>query len=318
MTHAIALDVGGTTIKAGLVAPCGALAAQRTRPTPQEPQALADTLADLARELRAQVVEMGLQLVNHVGIAVPGIVDEDAGIGVYSANLGWRDAPLKAMFEEAIGAPVAFGHDVRSGALAEMVWGTGSPTMIYLAIGTGIGAAVVLAGTTFNNHGYAGELGQALVSLHGRDVVLEHYASASGIVEQYARRSGIPAREISGAEEVFAAARSGNDHARATIEVAVTLLARSLGTTLAILGSMDIVLGGGLARAGADLTEPLTQALTHRLRISPMPSVRPAKLGSWSQCLGAGYRALVAAGEIEIEPAGCDGMGTAREPGEPQ
>ncbi|MDO5699933.1 MAG: ROK family protein [Bowdeniella nasicola] len=293
MERVAAIDVGGTTIKAGILDAGGMLTHARRYPTTAEPEGLARQVAAIARDLSEVVERDGSPLLPTIGLGVPGVVDETRGVGVYSANLGWREAPLRELTATAVNRPVAFGHDVRCGALAEMAWGAGSPTMLYLAIGTGIGAAVVLDGVPWVNRGYAGEIGQSYAALDGRDVVVERYASARGISRQYAQRSG---RAVSGAKEVFDAARAGDADAQATLEDAITLIARILSGALGVLGSMDIVLGGGLAEAGAQLTTPLTEVLEQRLRISPAPAITTASLGSWSQALGAGYLALRAEG----------------------
>ena len=86
----------------------------------------------LARTLREASVDAP------VGVCVPGIIDEEHGIGIFSANLGWKDAPLSEKLSNALGSFVPLGHDVRSGALAEALWGVRRPSCLYVAVGTGI------------------------------------------------------------------------------------------------------------------------------------------------------------------------------------
>ncbi|NEA89968.1 ROK family protein, partial [Streptomyces sp. SID14436] len=122
MEHVIALDVGGTGMKAALVGAGGELLHQARRATGRDrgPEAVVTGILDFAGELRAHGVRRYGRPASAAGLAVPGIVDEREGLAVYSANLGWRDLPLRALLAERLGGvPVALGHDVRTGGLAE-------------------------------------------------------------------------------------------------------------------------------------------------------------------------------------------------------
>ncbi len=121
MRHVIALDVGGTAMKAALTGPDGALLHRARRATGREhgPGAVVEAILDFAAELRAHGIAHLGESASAAGVSVPGIVDTEHGIAVYAANLGWRDVPLRALLSERLGLPVALGHDVRSGGLAE-------------------------------------------------------------------------------------------------------------------------------------------------------------------------------------------------------
>lgn len=113
---ALAVDVGGTTIKAAVVRADGTLSTVATAPTPRGADATVAAVAALLATFPATVS-------GPVGVVVPGIVDETRGVGVLSANIGWYDAPLRDLLTDALGREVVLGHDVRSGALAEARWG---------------------------------------------------------------------------------------------------------------------------------------------------------------------------------------------------
>jgi glucokinase len=119
-----ALDVGGTAMKGALVGPDGATRCPLRRPTPspQGPDAVVDAVGGALGELLEGARRQRLE-VAAAGVVVPGIVDEARGVAVFSANLGWRDLPLRALLEARTGLAVAFGHDVRAGALAEATLG---------------------------------------------------------------------------------------------------------------------------------------------------------------------------------------------------
>ncbi|NUP38132.1 MAG: ROK family protein, partial [Streptomyces sp.] len=122
MRHVIALDVGGTGMKAALVAADGTLLHEDRRPTGRErgPDAVVAAILDFAADLGAHGEREYGEPAVAAGVAVPGIVDADTGVASYSANLGWRDVPLRDLLSRRLdGIPVALGHDVRSGGLAE-------------------------------------------------------------------------------------------------------------------------------------------------------------------------------------------------------
>lgn len=118
----VALDVGGTTMKGAIVGPDGATCGLLRRPTPHDggPDAVVDavgtTLGMLLEDARRRGIEAAA-----AGVVVPGIVDEERGVVVFSANLGWRDLPLRALLAARTGLPVGFGHDVRAARVPRLV-----------------------------------------------------------------------------------------------------------------------------------------------------------------------------------------------------
>lgn len=298
MTCALGIDVGGTTTKVCLCDESGTRLASTTVPTPRQVDALADVVAEQVSWGR----EHGPAL-DAVGVVVPGIVDETSGTAVLSVNLGWRHVPLRDLLAAAAGVPVVFGHDVRAGALAEARWGAGARDMLYVPIGTGIAAAVVLDGRPVVSGGYAGELGQALVTdpATGRAVTMETVASAAAIARRYAERSGDVAADggahrghaaSGGARLVLERAAAGDVLAKEVFDRAIAALAGVLAISVTALGPLRIVLGGGLAEAGELLSTAVRDAVADRLVITPPPEVVTARLGPWSQALGAAAMAL--------------------------
>ncbi|NUS14129.1 MAG: ROK family protein, partial [Streptomyces sp.] len=173
MRHVIALDVGGTGMKAALVAADGTLLHEDRRPTGRErgPDAVVAAILDFAADLGAHGEREYGEPAVAAGVAVPGIVDADTGVASYSANLGWRDVPLRDLLSRRLdGIPVALGHDVRSGGLAEGRIGAGRGTdrFLFLALGTGIAGAIGIDGRIeAGAHGFAGEIGHVVVRPDG-------------------------------------------------------------------------------------------------------------------------------------------------------
>jgi glucokinase len=111
------------------------------------PEAVTENILEVASGLAGKARADGLEPVA-VGIAVPGVVDEENGVAVWSSNVGFRDVPLRARVEERLGLPAALGHDVRVGGIAEarLGAGRGERHVLFAAIGTGIAAALVVNG----------------------------------------------------------------------------------------------------------------------------------------------------------------------------
>ncbi|MEU8284519.1 ROK family protein [Micromonospora sp. NPDC048905] len=298
----VALDVGGTGMKCALVRPDGVAVRTERHPTQaaRGPAAVVDTILDVAAGLADKARADGLTPIA-VGIAVPGVVDEARGVAVWSANVGFRDVPLRDLAVTRLGLPTALGHDVRVGGLAEARLGAGRGTghVLFVAIGTGIAAAHVVDGSaSVGAHGAAGEIGHILVRPDGprcgcgRPGCLETIASAAAIGRRYAELAGEAAGAPVTAADVAERAAAGEQLAGQVWQEAVEALADGLATGQALFDVATIVLGGGLAQAGDRLLVPLRAALHERMTFHREPRLVAAALGDEAGCLGAALLAL--------------------------
>src|SRR5690606_16429772 len=134
------------------------------------------------------------------GVVVPGIVDADAGIGVFSSNLSWSDAPIRDLARAEFALPVAFDHDVRAASWAEYRIGGAREyaNAVVIVIGTGIAGAILVDGEPYTAGGYAGEIGHSPIADGppcpcGARGCLETVASAGAIARRYTETTGIEA-----------------------------------------------------------------------------------------------------------------------------
>ncbi|MGW3111882.1 ROK family protein [Streptomyces sp. NPDC001091] len=307
MRHVIALDVGGTSMKAALVGEDGAVLHRARRATGREsgPEAVVENLLAFAAELRAHGADHLGAPALAAGVAVPGTVDETRGVALYSANLGWRDVPLRALLAERLGMPVALGHDVRTGGLAEGRAGAGRGTdrFLFVALGTGIAGAIGLAGRVeAGANGFAGEIGHIVVRPGGdpcpcgQTGCLERYASAAAVGSAWA---GVSGRADADAADCARAVAAGDPDAARVWAGAVDALADGLVTALTLLDPGTLIVGGGLAEAGDVLFGPLRAAVERRITFQSAPALLPAALGDGAGCLGA---ALLAQDLLSITP----------------
>ncbi|MDG4768299.1 ROK family protein [Solwaraspora sp. WMMD406] len=321
----VALDVGGTSVKCALVGRDDQAVRHTERhPTgaARGPAAVIDTICDIAEHLADKARAAG-QTPVAAGVVVPGVVDETAGVAIWSANVGFRDVPLRDLVAARTGLPTALGHDVRAGGVAEARLGAGrdSRHVLFVAIGTGIAAAAVVDGVSYAGaHGAAGELGHVVVRPGGPDCgcrqsgCLEALASASAIARRYAERasyaSDAPNGEVTaGAAEVARRAASSDPVAADVWAEAVDALADGLLIGQAMFDPAVVVLGGGLAEAGDQLLVPLDHTLRQRATFHRMPRLVRAALGDGAGCLGA---ALLASDTVRPAPGPAPGAGAAR------
>jgi len=279
----LGIDVGGTSVKARLVDSDDTILGQWREPTPSGDGDAAQTVA-----LIAGLVERARALgpVDAVGLAIPGIFDETTGTSVHAVNLGWHSLPVRDLVAAAIGIPLALGQDVRVGALAESVSGAaaGVPgTVAFVPVGTGLAAAIIVDGVPLVAGGWAGETGQVVIAHgphSGRRV--EEIASAGAI----ARRLG-----VENARSAADLVRGGNPEASEIWHEAIDVLADSLVWMAAVAAPTTIVVGGGLAEAGALLFDPLNAAVDARIGVMRRPLIVPALHGEAAAVIGATYLA---------------------------
>lgn len=296
----IALDVGGTAIKGAVVDENGVVLSWHRwlTPTNDGPAAVVDAVLNAAAELQQHAAGALA-----VGLVVAGLVDDQAGVAMYSENIHWRNVPFRKLVAERTGLPVGFGHDVRAGGMAERSLGAakGVDDVLFLPIGTGISGAMYVEGRLIENK-YAGEIGHFDVGSGelcacGAKGCLESIASGASIARRYNAASG---SSVSGAEEVLQLMKSGDQIAKGVWDGAIDALARALATYITLLAPELIVIGGGLSSAGAALLDPLRDRIRRLLIWQQEPRIITSQLADNAACLGAAMLAREALGQIQI------------------
>jgi glucokinase len=293
----IGVDVGGTTVKAGLFDSDGVEYRRSERPTPRHlgPDAVITTTLDAIVELRAQVPQAARLLA--VGLVVPGVVDTQQGIAVYAANLGWQQLPLRQIVADAVGLPVILDHDVRAAGLAELELGAGQglQEVLFVALGTGVAAAVITrAQVSAGATGRAGELGHLPVFPEGEWCACgqrgctETYASAAALSRRYSAASGIA--DVP-AHDVISRAAAGDPLADGIFSDAITALGRALVSYVLLMDPELILIGGGMAAAGAVLLDPLTREVQAGLAWRTAPTISKGRFAGDAGRRGAGILA---------------------------
>lgn len=169
----LAVDLGGTQIRAALITPDLAVHERRAVPTRDDEgvEAVVARICDVAAEVRADARAAGLPAPVGVGISAPGPLDPWRGVVVAPPNLaGWHDVPLGEFVASALGLPTFVERDTNVAVLAEWRHGAarGARTVIYVTVSTGIGGGVIIDGRPLiGPDGTAGEIGHIVVELDG-------------------------------------------------------------------------------------------------------------------------------------------------------
>lgn len=281
----VGVDVGASTISAGLVRPDGTVLAT-TQARTQGQGVVVDTIITLIDRVLALAGERGLR-VSGIGIGLPGLVDVEKGSMravpfPWLADLG--DVPLATVIRERSSLPVFVDNDVNALALGEWTFGLGRGTssLVTVAIGTGMGGGLILDGQLVRGHlNSAGEIGHLAVSLTGPTCLcggigcLATYV-AGGLIAERARerlprypdsavlaRAGGDPERIS-AELLFEGAAGGDPLARAVVDEACEALAMGIGALVNLLNPEVIVITGGVAASLAPLQDDIVRRVRRR------------------------------------------------------
>jgi glucokinase-like ROK family protein len=236
--------------------------------------------------------------VRGIGVGAPGVTLHKEGIVTWAYTLGWKDFPLKTRLSERYELPIAVDNDVNLAALGELWFGAGqnAKDMILIAIGTGIGAGIIIDGSLYRGWSEAsGEIGNMVP---GREFLGKNYQDF-GALESAASGTGIAgrARELLRAqaskidtenmtsEDVFDAARQGQEWAWTIINETVDYLAIAIANLACSFDPELIVLGGGVSRSADLLIEPIQKRINGVLPSAPRLVV--SDLGLRATVMGA-------------------------------
>ena len=316
---AIGIDVGGTAIKLGLIDGRGSIRASETLPTRAErgPEKAVIAISEAVARLLAES-RLDSMAVAGVGIGAPGPADYSKGLLLVPANLpGWNDFPLRDRVAERLGLSVAFDNDANLAALGEWWTGAGSgvDNLVMLTLGTGVGSGIILDGRVFRGlHKNGAELGHMIIAQDGRTCgcgqrgCLESYSSANAAAEMareaarehrgsYLQRKLERCEKIT-AEDLVEAVRSGDAAAREVWDRVCKSLAVACVNIQHVLNVELVVLGGGMADAGATLLDSVRGHFTKQswTLAQDQPRIELARLGNDAGIVGGAKLAFDSCG----------------------
>ena len=293
MRYVVAVDVGGTDIKAALVDENLTIVSSLLKPTPKQDSSASKTIT----AIKEIVDELSVgYTVSALGVCVCGVFDDMNGICIWSGNLNWKNIHIRDLLIEKLNIPVAAGHDIRTAGTAELRNGVASSytNSIFIAIGTGIAASLVIDGSIRSAGGYAGEIGHLDIGgentcVCGKVGCLESAASALAISNAYEKITGVSGIST----EEIAHLVSQNDSAACKVwDEATRSLARACEILITTLSPEAIIFGGGLAQSKELLINPISKILDERLTFQRKPQLKIAHYGSQAGTIGSAMAAF--------------------------
>ena len=311
----IGIDVGGTGIQMGVVDEKGHIIAKggivtRTDiPFEDQIKAMADCALETLEKSGYTMDDL-----KSVGIGIPGIAEPATGVVPFCTNLGWVNVPLKETFQKYINKPLFIDNDATVAGLAESVAGVsaGTHSSVFLTLGTGVGAGIVLGGKVWSGfHGVGSEVGHMILEIDGEPCscgnrgCLERYTSATAIIrmarEAVAKHpesmimtlcEGDPAKI--NAKMVFDAAREGDEQGKKIFRRYASYLGQAIANIVNFLDPEVIVLGGGVSKAGSFLLDAVRAEAPKYCVYKAMPisRIELAELGPDAGIIGAAMLGL--------------------------
>ena len=306
----IGIDVGGMSIKAGLVDEEGNILFKHSCPTGVE-RGYGAVIRDIAQLGLSTVEKSGHSMdeVKAIGIGIPGIMDQRTGIVPFCTNLAWHDVPIIEEMKQYTDLPVYVDNDATVAGLAESVKGVsaGTKDSLFVTLGTGVGGGVIMNGRVFSgSHGVASEIGHmvtvagGLPCTCGKRGCWERYASATALIRAgrvlCAEKPNCPLmKAVDGdirtitAKDVIDLAMEGDEDCTKIFENYIYHLVVGLTNLINVYDPEVIVLGGGVSHCGDFLLNAVRSLLPKYVFFKTMPYARVelAKLTNDAGIIGA-------------------------------
>ncbi len=306
----VGVDVGGMSIKIGLVNSEGKIIISKSFATEQEKgfksmfARTSDKIKELINEADFSLLDLG-----GIGIGIPGTVDSKKGMIVSAVNIGCKNENLVEEMSQYFNVPIAVGNDANMAALGEQRFGAGKghENVVMITLGTGIGGGIIIDGKLYEGNGGAGgEVGHQIIEIDGEECncgrlgCWEKYASATGLINQTKHAMAENANslmhkivveqgEVNG-KTAFLAKDAGDEAGAKVVEQYLHYLAEGLLNLGYVLHPEMFIIGGGISHEGENVMLPLQEKLNASLEKSgmmPYIDVVKASLGNSAGIIGA-------------------------------
>jgi len=325
----VGADVGGTKVSVLVVDGFNNVLGQANQPTSLDSPE--DTLAGIVSTIMSamQNAEASLSDVVRLGVGIPGHVIHETGVVRQAVNLGWEEVRVGEWLSTRLGVRCMLDNDVKLAALGvqrylRQLGDKSADNLAYISVGTGIAAGLILDGRLFRGaHAMAGEIGHMIIEPGGALCAcgargcLETLASGPAIArmgEEAAlatRGAGLGGYGPVSAEDVYRAAREGDEAALAITRRVGSYLALAAQQLIVAYDMECIVFGGGVSRDGDAFLRPILEALA-RLREGSALTGEMLALGDISVLppdyeAGAWGAVILAGGGHNVSAPGVDG-----------
>ena len=267
---AFGIDIGGTNTKMGIFDLAGNLISFRTIPTEktEEPALFIERLAQESQAMLEQELQMmlGDPRIAGVGAGAP-MANYFTGEVANAPNLGWKQVPLKSLFEKFFKCPAVIENDANLAAVGEKKWGSGKELddFVLITLGTGVGAGLILDGKLYRGNQALGAEGGHIILPHskvrpctcGGENHLESYLSAKGIKQTIKEMTN----EDWTIEKLGILYKEGHPKAQEVMNQIATEFATGLVSIGVLFGPQAFIIGGGVSKLG----EPFNQLVLKKM-----------------------------------------------------
>jgi glucokinase len=278
MKEIIGVDVGGTLLRAARFDRDLNLLERAEQPSlaAQGAQVVLERLYETIR----QVMPDSPEALEGIGLALPGPIDAEAGVLIAPPNLPLKNTPIRDLVHTALGGKVFIGNDADLAGLGEHQMGAGRGVrhLLYITVSTGVGGGIIIDGKPYNGHGQGAEIGHMVVAPDGplcgcgQQGHLEALSSGTAIAREAVAQLEAGAKSLIGemvngdlsqvdAEVIGAAAKQGDPLALEIVRQAGHTLGVAIASLMAILNPEKVVIGGGVAKIGDLLFDPMWEAI---------------------------------------------------------
>ncbi len=309
--YLLGVDIGGTTIKMGIITEQGEIFNKweiKTKTGKEADQIPTDIWQSISQKLAEHEIEHK-QLIG-IGAGAPGFIISKTGEIAEAVNLGWKNFPLGDLLHQLSGLPVYVENDANIAALGENWLGSGKLVnyLVMITLGTGVGGGIIVDGKIVSGvNGTAGEIGHLTMDLNGhpcncgRIGCLETIASATGIariaeekIKNFADSilvSTFNENNKITAKDVFDAYKLNDVCAIEVVEQITDQLGLAIANIATIINPEKILIGGGVSKAGNALLNPLKKAYQKYAlpRSEAGSTFELARLGNDAGIVGGAY-----------------------------
>lgn len=307
--YAIGVDIGGMSIKVGLVSDEGKIVDESCVKTAKTAR---ECIANMVEQISGLLKQNGLTVNDIVGIGVgcPGAVTGETGMVVFLPNLGWDSVPLAAELKKSFDTTVKISNDANVAALAEAIYGAAKNynTSIMFTLGTGVGGGMIINKKLFEGGFSRGaELGHITLFLDGepctcgRQGCIECYTSATALIKQTKKamledKNSAMWDFVNGDIEkvdgrtAFECSKKGDKTANKVVDTYVYYLSESVLNMLNIFRPDAFILGGGISAQGEYLTDKIKaycEKFDYGYKRAPRTDIICASLGNDAGIIGA-------------------------------
>lgn len=307
--YAIGIDIGGMSIKVGLVNEMGEIILQSRIKTADSPKKCIDNMViqinDLLKEKNITIKD-----ILGIGIGCPGAVTSETGVVGFLPNLGWNDVPLAKMLKEHFDVSIKISNDANVAALGEVIYGSAKDynSAIMFTLGTGVGGGIIIDKKLYEgNLSRGAEIGHTTLFLDGeqcscgRRGCIECYTSATALIKQ-TKNAMLENKdskmwdfvqgdiEKTDGRTAFECSKNGDKTAKKVIDTYVYYLGESILNMLNIFRPEVFIIGGGISAQGDYLMDKLQaycEKFEYGYKGAPKTPIIKATLGNDAGIIGA-------------------------------